>query len=154
MSYEEYIIPVIISNILALILMLLSFHFTNFMRFLWGTIFMIAGIINLITVYNNPGIYISGFGPSAIELYKEIIYGPFSENPGLYITLIAFTQIIIGALMWLKYLWYNIGILGGVIFLLAIAPLGAASAFPSSIIMAIGLFRLLFKWRRKTIFGT
>lgn len=154
MSYEEYIIPVIISNILALILMLLSFHFTNFMRFLWGTIFMIAGIINLITVYNNPQIYISGFGPAAIDFYKEIIYGPFSGNPGLYVSLIAAGQIITGALMWSKFLWYNIGILGGIIFLLAIAPLGVGSAFPSTLIMAVGLFRLLFKWRRRTIFGT
>ncbi|MFO8235393.1 MAG: hypothetical protein R6U04_08330 [Bacteroidales bacterium] len=154
MSYEEYMIPVIISNILAVILMLLSFHFTNFMRFLWGIIFMIAGIINLITVYNNPQIYISGFGPAAIDYYKEIIYGPFSENPGLYVTLIAAGQIIAGALMWSKHLWYNIGILGGIIFFIAIAPLGVGSAFPSSLIMAVGLFPLLLKWRKKTIFRT
>jgi hypothetical protein len=115
---------------------------------------MIAGIVNLISVYNDPNVYISGFGQTAIDFYKEIIYGPFSENPGLYVTLIAIGQILVGALMWSKKLWYNAGVLGGIIFLLAIAPLGVGSAFPSTLIMAIGLFALLFKWRKKSIFGT
>ncbi len=154
MTYQEYMIPILISNLFALILTLLCFSYSRFMRFLWGLIFMIAGIVNLITLYNDPSVYITGFGPAAIDLYKDIIYGPFSKHPALYVSLIAIGQIIAGALMWSKKLWYNIGVFGGIVFLLGIAPLGVGSAFPSTLIMAIGLFALLFKWRKKSVFGT
>ena len=154
MTYQEYMIPILISNLLAIILTLLCFHFSRFMRFLWGVIFIIAGVVNLISVYNDPTIYITGFGPAAIDFYKEIIYGPFSKSPGLYVSLIAIGQILVGGMMWSKKIWYTLGVLGGIIFLLAIAPLGVGSAFPSTLIMAVGLFALLFKWRKKTIFGT
>ena len=154
MTYQEYMIPVIVSNLLAIILTLLCFNYARFMRFLWGVIFIIAGAVNLITVYNDPTVYISGFGPAAIDQYKDIIYGEFSVRPGLYVTIIAAGQILVGAMMWSKKIWYTIGVFGGIVFLLAIAPLGVGSAFPSTIIMSIGLFALLFKWRKKTVFGT
>ena len=153
MTYQEYMLPVILSNLVAVILALSSYNFPRFMRFIWGLIFIAAGIINLITVYNEPAMYISGFGPAAVDPYKEIIYGPFSKQPAVYVTLIAVGQIIVGGLIWSRNFWYYLGLTGGMIFLLAIAPLGVGSAFPSSVIMALGLVLMMRKKRKKSIFG-
>ncbi len=153
-SYQEYFIPIFVSNLLAIVLMLLSYHFPRVLRVIWGAVFIIAGIINLITVYNNPLIYIEGFGPTAIPFYQEIIYGPFSEYPGFYITLISIGQIIIGGMIWSKKFWFILGCLGAVIFLLAIVPLGVGSAFPSTVFMALAIIFLMRKKRKRSIFGT
>jgi len=153
MTYEEFMLPVILSNLLAVVLALSSYNFPRFMRFIWGLIFILAGIVNLITVYNEPGIYVDAYGPLAIECYQEIIYGPFSAHPAIYVTLIAIGQILVGGLIWSGRFWYYLGLTGGIIFLLAIAPLGVGSAFPATVIMAIGLMVMMRKKRKKSIFG-
>ncbi|MBC7339277.1 MAG: hypothetical protein H5U04_05385 [Firmicutes bacterium] len=42
-----------------------------------------------------------------------------------------------------RFLW--LGVAGGIVFLLAIAPLGVGSAFPSTLLMAVALYLM---WRR------
>jgi hypothetical protein len=153
MTYEEYMLPIILANLVAVVLTLSSYNFPRFMRFIWGLVFIIAGIFNLITVYNEPRIYVDAYGPSAIQAYQQIIYGPFSEQPAIYVTLIAVGQIIVGSLIWSRKFWYYLGLIGGVIFMLAIAPLGVGSAFPATVIMALGLILMMRKNRRKSIFG-
>ncbi|MBS3807605.1 MAG: hypothetical protein KGY60_08895 [Bacteroidales bacterium] len=153
MTYEEYMLPVILANLVALVLALSSYNFPRFMRFIWGLIFIIAGIVNLINVYNEPGIYVDAYGPPAIDCYQEIIYGAFSGRPAVYVTLIAAGQILTGGLIWSGRFWYYLGLTGGIIFLLAIAPLGVGSAFPATVIMATGLMVMMRKRRRKSIFG-
>ncbi|MFW6101762.1 MAG: hypothetical protein ACOC90_10285 [Bacteroidota bacterium] len=150
MNYEQFMLPVILANLLAVVIMLLSYNFPRFMRFIWGLIFIIAGIVNLITVVNEPGVYVDAFGPAAIDFYKEIIYGPFNKQPGVYVALIAGGQILIGSLIWFSGFWYYLGLTGGLIFFLAIAPLGAGSAFPSTVFLAIGLIFMMRKRRRKS----
>jgi hypothetical protein len=153
MTYQEYMLPIILANLIAVVLALSSYNFPRFMRFIWGLIFIIAGIVNLINVYNEPGIYVDAFGPSAIEPYREIIYGVFAKHSDIYVTLIAAAQVIIGGLIWSARFWYFLGLTGGIIFLLAIAPLGVGSAFPCTVILAIGLILMMRKRRRKSIFG-
>jgi len=154
MNYQEYMLPVILSNLLAIIIMLACFQFPRIMRVIMGLIFIVAGVINLINIYNNPTVYVEGFGPAAIDLYKEIIYGPFSKQPGLYVALISIGQVLVGALLWLKKFWYYLGAFGGFVFFVAITPLGAGSAFPAPVFLAFALLALLFRKRRKTVFGT
>ena len=154
MNYEQFMLPVILANLLAIVIMLLSYNFPRFMRFIWGVVFIAAGIVNLITIVNTPGIYVDTFGPAAVlDFYKELIYGPFSKQPGVYVALIAGGQILIGALIWSRGLWYYLGLIGGLIFFLAIAPLGAGSAFPCTVFLAFGLIFMMRKRRRKSIFG-
>ena len=153
MNYEQFMLPVILANLLAIVIMLLSYNFPRFMRFIWGLIFIIAGIVNLITIVNTPDIYVDTFGPAAIDLYKDIIYGPFSRQPAVYVALIAGGQIFVGGLIWSRGFWYYLGLVGGMLFLLAIAPLGAGSAFPCTVFLAIGLIFMMRKRRRKSIFG-
>ncbi|HPF67714.1 MAG TPA: hypothetical protein PLC20_08575, partial [Flavobacteriales bacterium] len=42
----------------------------------------------------------------------------------------------------------RIAAIGGIVFLVAIAPLGVGSAFPSSLLLALGLFLSVFRKRR------
>ncbi len=153
MTYEEYMLPVILANLVAFVLVLSSYNFPRFLRVIWGLIFIIAGIFNLITVYNEPGVYVDAFGPPAIDIYQQFINGPFSERSALYVTLIALGQILAGGLIWSGGFWYYLGLTGGVIFMLAIAPLGVGSAFPAPLIMAFGLILMMRKKRKKSIFG-
>ncbi len=153
MNYEQFMLPVIIANLLAIVVMLLSYNFPRFMRLIWGLIFIAAGIVNLITVVNAPGIYVDTFGTAAMDFYKDIIYGPFSKHPGVYVAAISGGQVLVGALIWSRGFWYYLGLIGGFVFLLAIAPLGAGSAFPSTVFLAIGLIFMMRKRRRKSIFG-
>lgn len=153
MTYEQFMLPVILSNLVAVVLALSSYNFPRFMRFIWGLIFILAGIVNLITVYNEPGIYVDTFGPPAIECYQKVIYGPFSTRVAVYVTLIATAQIVVGGLIWSGRFWYYLGLTGGILFMLAIAPLGVGSAFPATVIMAIGLMVMMRKKRKKSIFG-
>lgn len=154
MNYQEYMLPVIVANLLSVIIAISCFHYSRFMRALMGLIFIGAGIINLINVYNEPSVYVDGFGPAAIDLYKEIIYGPFSKNTAVYVSLIAVGQVLVGVLLWSKRFWYHLGAFGGFIFFAAIAPLGAGAAFPAPVLLAIGMLGLLFKKRKKSVFGT
>ena len=154
MNYQEYMLPVIVANLLSIIIMLSCFQIPRIMRAIMGIIFIAAGVINLINIYNDPGVYVEGFGPAAIDLYKEIIYGPFSKQPGIYVGMIAIGQIVVGALLWLKKFWYYLGAFGGFVFFVAITPLGAGAAFPATVFLAIGMLSLLFRKRKKTVFGT
>lgn len=147
-------LPVIVSNLLAIIIMLSCFQFPRIMRVIMGLIFIVAGVVNLLNVYNNPNVYVEGFGPAAIDFYKEIIYGPFSKQPGIYMAFISIGQILVGALLWLKKFWYYLGAFGGFVFFVAITPLGAGSAFPTPVFLAFGMLALLFRKKKKTVFGT
>jgi hypothetical protein len=50
--------------------------------------------------------------------------------------------------MFMKGMVFRIGAVGAMVFLISIAPLGVGSAFPCTLVMALGLFFLL---RRKHI---
>jgi hypothetical protein len=75
-------------------------------------------------------------------LYKNFINGIFSSHTTLFVTVIAFGQLLTGLFLLMKKKFFILGILGGIIFLLAIAPLGIGSAFPSTLLMAISLIIL------------
>jgi hypothetical protein len=56
---------------------------------------------------------------------------------------IAVCQGLIALAMLMKELVFRIGAVGAMVFLISIAPLGVGSAFPCTLVMAVGLFFLL-----------
>ncbi len=137
---NQYLVPFIVTNVVSALLIVLAFLRPKSTRIIWSLIFLAAGIFNLLTVYKNPQAYVIGFGPTAmLAFYRSFIYGAFSRNAALFVSLIAVGQIVVAGLLVLKKPWYRLGILGGIIFLVAISPLGLGSAFPSTLLMATSL---------------
>lgn len=77
-----------------------------------------------------------------LELYRSFIHGFFSEYTQAIVLAITFGQLSVTALISCNGDLLKLGVLGGVIFFIAIAPLGIGSAFPSTLLMAIALIAM------------
>jgi len=145
MRLEDYLVPYIISNVLGLLLIVLSLKTPKISRWFFIVIFLASGIFNLATAANQPDVYLE-YGKSAmVPFYKNFIYGTFAENTQLFVSLIAVGQLAIGILLLTKKQLFRFGALGAILFLLAITPLGIGSAFPATFFMAIAMFVLFQK---------
>jgi len=148
MNLQENLVPYLISNIISLILIFICYKYTKTGRIIFGIIFVLAGIFNIYEAFKSPDIYARVFGVTAVfPFYKKFIYGFFSSHASLIVSLIGGGQIAVGLMLFTTSL-YKIGVIGGIIFLLAIAPLGVGSAFPSTVLMAVALFFIYQKSSR------
>jgi hypothetical protein len=96
---------------------------------------------------SNPQAYVD-YGQHAVGLYQKFIYGLFSSYTSLIVSLIASGQIIVGIFLFMKKNLFVLGIGGGIIFLVAISPLGIGSAFPSTLLMSASLVLLYFRYKK------
>jgi len=149
MSLQEYLLPYIISNAIGLLLIYICYRWFRAGRILFGLIFLAAGVFNFYITCKSPEIYVEVYGASAVfSFYKDFIYGFFNEHVTLLVRIIAIGQVIVGIFLFLRGVFFKLGILGGILFLLAISPLGIGSAFPCTVFMAIGLY-LLYRNKMK-----
>jgi hypothetical protein len=149
MSLQEFLLLYLISNAVGLLLIYVCYRWFKAGRIVFSLIFLAAGIFNFYTAGKSPDVYVEAYGDSAwFSFYKDFIYGFFSQHVTLLVRIIAAGQIIIGIFLLLRGVLFMLGILGGIIFLLAIAPLGIGSAFPCTIFMAFGLY-LLYRNKKK-----
>jgi len=136
----------IASNAFALALITVCWKLPKVGRAAIGLGFAAAAVFNTITVLGNPQSYVQGFGPEALfPFYQDLIYGPLAANPAAFILPIAAGQLLVGVLMFSKGRWLKLGLAGGIVFLLAITPLGRGSAFPMPLLL-IAAFWVL--WHR------
>lgn len=139
MYLQEYLIPFLVSNVIALLLLLTAWRAPRWARWSFVIIFLAAGAFNAITAANTPEAYLT-YAEMALPVYRNFILGWFAENAQLMVTLIAIGQVAVALLLSLHGTWFKLGIIGGIVFLLAIAPLGVGSAFPCSLLLAIALY--------------
>ena len=135
----------IFSVTVSLILLLLTFIWPSVGRFLLVLLFLWASYINAETAITNPQDYLNYSSLVWFDLYRDFIDGYFSRNITLIIVLIAFFQLIIAILFATKgkpVKWSGWAIIA---FLLAVAPLGVGSGFPSTLIMALAVFIIIRK---------
>lgn len=144
MTNKETIIAYVISNTVAVVLLLLSLKRKNVTRILFSILFIWASWTNWKTAHNNPAVYLE-YGQYAVSFYKSIIFGEFSKHITGYVSFIAAGQLLIGLGLLARGIIVKLSCIGGIIFLLAIAPLGTGSAFPFSIIASTALF-ILYKY--------
>ena len=146
MRLEDYLLPYIISNVVSILLIFLCFKWPKVGKIVWGVIFFAAGTFNFVMAFRTPHVYIEVYGQTAVlSFYRTFIYSTFSEYTTLFVTLIASGQILVSVLLFMKKILFKLGIIGGIIFLIAISPLGIGSAFPATILMAASLYILLKK---------
>ncbi len=142
MDYE-FSIPYTVTNIIAIASAIMAMQWPTSARVLLGAIFIGAACLNTYLAIVNPQVYV-GYGEiTASTLYRSVILGPFAAHAQRYVLMIAMCQLLIGAYTCYKGRPMNVAMIGGIIFLLAIAPLGIGSAFPSTLIMALAFVILL-----------
>lgn len=151
MTAQQMIIASVISNMVAILLLYISWKRKNGARVLFALLFTWAAITNWITAHNNPDIYLE-YGKYAIGIYKNIIYGEFARHITGFVSLIAICQLIIGLGLLARGMIVKLSCIGGIIFLMGIAPLGFGAAFPFSITSSVALFLLYRHHFTKDIF--
>ena len=139
---ELYLIPYLISQVVALLLLLVAWKNTRVARFLFFLLFAWASVTNLTISTNNPKVYLE-YADTALPFYRDFIYGWFSRHIQLMVPLIAFGQMVIAVSMLLKGWWVKAACIGAIIFLFAIIPLMVGSGFPFSLIVSWAILLVL-----------
>lgn len=130
----------IITNGIAVMFVFLSWRNPKFGRMLFFVLFLSASVLNLYTASQRPDVYQYFAEMTWLDIYREFITGWFKSNASWFVTAIAIGQLLIAILMWSQRSWLKIGALGAIFFFISIAPLGFGSAFPATLIMAIGVY--------------
>jgi hypothetical protein len=139
--------PYIASHAAAVMYVVAAWRWPRATRYITGIGFCFAGAFNIWTACTAPGTYVQGFGPHALPLYREFIYGAFARHTAAFVVAIACGQIAVGVLAFVPLPWRKLSYAGAIVFLLAITPLGIGSAAPATLIFAAGI-ALLLRGRR------
>ena len=156
---QSYLIGFIAFNLLAILFVVASIKMPRFSRGLFFLLFGWACWMNWTYSQNNPEAYQEYSALTFSNVYKEFITGWFKSHTALMVGVIATCQGLIAISMWLKGVLFKIGSIGGIVFLLAIAPLGVGSGFPCTVVFAIALTILYrkgnnFLWLRKPAYNS
>ncbi len=141
----------LLSNAIALLLLVLAIKRPVTARTLISILFIGAACFNGYTAIAHPGVYLEFAAFAALPAYETFIRGPFSQHITAYILAIAIAQLLIGIGIAGRKALSGAALAGAIIFLIAIAPLGAGSAFPCSIVLAAACAVLLFKGQSETL---
>ena len=148
MGCIKYIVPYLISQVVAFALLVIAFRNTRLARLVIAVLFIAASAANMYTGLTNPNSYLD-YGWMAVPLYRDFINGWFSYHIQIIVPVIAIGQLLIGVGMLLKDWWVWAACFGSIIFLLSIAPLLVGSAFPFSLIASWAVL-IVLKRDKKT----
>jgi hypothetical protein len=131
---KRYLLPYLASNVIALGLLVVARRWPRSAQWACATIFLWAAIINATTAMMRPDVYLEYAALTPVPALARFITGWFSRHIQDVVIAIALGQFAIAALLVQRRPWRILGVLGAIVFLLAIAPLGVGSAFPFSVI--------------------
>jgi hypothetical protein len=159
---QTYLVMYIISNLMAVVLLVSAWRWPAIAWMLFFILFAWASWMNWSTALHSPNDFLEYADLTFLPVYKRFFLGWFGHHLTLAVGFIATCQGLIAAAMLLKGSIYKLGIMGGILFLISIAPFGVGSAFPCTLGMAIALATLwhqnAFLWRYNkhnyTIVGT
>ena len=144
MNLKEFLTPYIITNMFALLMIFICWKKPRTGKIVWGFVFLGAGLFNLFHGITNPTAYLNYANMAVFSFLRDFINGPFSRLTMPIIALIAVGQMFVGFFLLYRSRRMNrLGLIGGIVFLVCIAPLGIGSAFPASLIMAATLILIL-----------
>ena len=140
---RQYFLPYIISNVLFGLSIWAAWKKPMIARIFLAGFFLWAYIINTITAIQFPEKYLEYANLSFPGFYRDFINGFFSHHIREIVITIACGQYLIFLGLCMKKVLVVLASLGGMIFGLAIAPLGVGSGFPSTVLMAIAFLLLI-----------
>jgi hypothetical protein len=144
-ALKEWLIPYIISNIVFLLSIVAALRKPMWTRIFFAGFFLWAAYFNSTTAIQSPEIYLTYANLNALPAYSKFINEYFSEHITMIVSTIAVGQFLIALGLILNKTWVKLACIGGIIFGLAIAPLGVGSGFPATVFMAVAFFILLKK---------
>jgi hypothetical protein len=130
---QEYLVPYLVSNLVALAILAVAFWKPQIARWVWVAIFVWAASINTVTAATEPWLYLAYGGLTPSAWYRDFIGGWFSTRIPEVVLTIAVGQLIVAILLARDGDARRLGVASATIFLLAIAPLGVGSGFPFSL---------------------
>jgi len=142
---SDYLGPFIVTNTVSVALIVLAIVRPRATRTIFVVIFLAAGAFNAYTALSQPEVYLAYGSLAIFGFYRDFIEGFFSRHTEAIILTIALGQLAVGVLLTRHGRLFDLGTFGGVLFLVAIAPLGIGSALPSTLLMAGAL---IVMWRR------
>jgi hypothetical protein len=140
--------PLLVANAFAVAFLVLALFRPNVARMVTGGGFIVASLVNATLALRDPQIYVRGFGPYAVGVYKDLIYGILAQAPGRLILALAVWQFIVGAVILTNSTeLVRLGCAAATIFLIGLSPLGLGCGFPSNLIFAAGVVVLIrLRW--------
>ena len=141
------------SNALALAAVWGSRRFPRPTRLFLSLLFGWASWFTVTTALESPWVYLD-YADSAIGPYRAFILGPFEALITPVVSTIAAGQGLIALAMLGRGYLFRLGCWGGMLFGLAIAPLGLYAAFPSTVLLALAFYFLqrnpsaTYLWKR------
>lgn len=120
-------------------------------RVVLGVFFIVMAVgVNVVFVLVAPDGFVKlGTDASLIPPYHSIFEHVVAEAPAVFGLLVAAFEVAVGLLMIRGGRWTSWGLVGGIVFLLAITPLGPWTL--PNVIMATALGVIL--WRRRVASG-
>jgi hypothetical protein len=144
-ALKQYLLPYIVSNLLFLLCLIAAFKRPIWARIFLAIVFLWASYINFRTAFLNPEVYLEYAVLTPLPAYREFINGFFSQHIGSLVSAAATGEFLIFGGLLLNNGWVRLACVGGIIFGLAISPLGVGSAFPATVLMAMSFWVLLKK---------
>jgi hypothetical protein len=149
----DYLLPYLFFNGLALIILFFSWKSSRIARLLLIGLFAWASWMNWTTAINDPKDYLNYSTHTFSTSYRDFINGWFSNHILLVVGTIATSQALIAFGISMKGFLFRLACVGGIIFLLAIIPLGIGSGFPCTLVIALAMVALIrendFIWKNK-----
>ena len=122
-------------------------------RIFVGIFFLIMAIgVNVVMVFFDPNSYIGLGAESFISLYRWVFTNLVALAPPLFVLPIAAFEIAIGLLMLSRGRYVKWGLMGGIVFLIAITPLGVWTL--ANLILAVAMTYLLTKEYERSLSET
>ena len=150
-ALKQWLIPYIVSNIVFGFTIIGAIKKPMWTRIFLAAFFLWAGYFNSTSAIRTPEIYLDYAKLNALPAYSDFINGFFSHYITPFVFTIAVGQFLIFLGLLLNKAWTKSACLGGIIFGVAIAPLGVGSAFPATVSMAIAFSILLRRYKHDFI---
>ena|SRR5689334_19837545 len=140
---DTWAIPHVISILIATGFLLAAAYRPLLARKLYAALFVYATLVNAAVALYKPLSYLDNARYALLEGYRSFILGWFADHIGVVVGSISVGQALITAGLIVGGVWARAALVAAIVFFLAISPLGVASAFPSSLIWAMGAGWLL-----------
>lgn len=158
-ALRQYLVPYLVSNTIFIMVLIAVTLRPMIARIFFVLLFLWAASINTATALKTPQVYLEYANMALIDVYRDFISTFFAQHIQAIVISIASGQLLIGMGMMLYGNWVRLACLGGILFSLAIAPLGVGAGFPSTVLLAIALYILyiqphhdfIWRWRQYSI---
>lgn len=145
MHANIFSITYLIANAISLLVLTAAAIWPAVARLLLSLIFIGAALFNAVMAVIHPELFTVYGAMTPSPVYEEFIYGAFQNNITAIVMSISICQLATGFFIAAGGTLLKLGLFAAVFFLVAIAPLGAGSAFPSTLLLAAAAVILFFK---------